>query len=180
MWAQVIAETSAGETTGDGRASGGDVFFASHPAPEEREQSLRGHAAALTRPGQTSGTATYRTRLRGLRATLFDDELRLRRFPKTSVIVQRMLADLPQDPDVHTFAGDLYRLRGDTGDDGRARTAYEQALALPDAPARTWRGYGLVLRRQGDRTAAATAFRHYLASAPDAADRALIESYIGV
>ncbi|MGQ9371707.1 M48 family metalloprotease [Azospirillum sp. ST 5-10] len=175
VWEQMVAEKKAADED-----SGAGLLFATHPGSEERMETLRQRADTLARPGQGTGTEAYRQALRGIRLTLFQDELRLRQFPRTLVLLDRMERELPQDADVHFFGGELYRLRDEGGDEARARAAYERALALPDAPPLAWRGYGLVLRAQGDRRAASDALRRYLEAVPDAPDRALIQSYIGV
>ena len=57
---------------------------------------------------------------------------------------------------------------------GRAREAYERALALDANYAPAYRGRGEVAERLGEPRAAASAYVDYLRKAPDAADRAVI------
>ena len=57
---------------------------------------------------------------------------------------------------------------------GRARTAYERALALDASYATAHRGLGEVAERLGEPRAAAAAYVEYLRKAPDAGDRAVV------
>ena len=57
---------------------------------------------------------------------------------------------------------------------GRAREAYERALALDANYAPAYRGRGEVAERLGEPRAAASAYVEYLRKAPDATDRAVI------
>jgi predicted Zn-dependent protease len=173
VWELLIAEQQA-----SGQETKRSVFFASHPEPEERQAVLKEQAAALSAPGQTDGASAYRTQLRGLRRSLFEDELRLRQFPRTLVLLDRLCADVPPDADIMHFYGETHRLRRADGDLNHARGWYERAVAAADPPPEAWRGLGLVLRDQGERPRAEEAFRRYLALARDAADRDLIQSYI--
>lgn len=173
VWEQLIAEQTA-----DGDELKGNVLFATHPESRERAETLRARAAGLAEPGQSDGTLSYTKKIRGIRAMMFEDELKLRRFSKTLVLLDRLAGDLPQDGDVQYFYGELYRLRDETGDPQRARTAYERAIAMPQPPAEAWRGLGLVLRKAGDRAGSHQALERYLLQAPNAPDRALIQSYM--
>lgn len=173
VWEQLIAEQQAiAEETNR------NVFFASHPDPEERQETLKAKAATLVQPRQTDGAASFRTALRGMRRTLFDDELRMRQFPRTLVLLDRLCADVPPDADVMHFYGEVHRHRAENGDLARARDWYERSVASPDAPPEAWRGLGLVLRQQGERERSAEALRRYVTLTPGARDRDLIQSYI--
>lgn len=183
-WTQMNAEQAAdrAEARAEGRTDrdeAGSVFLSTHPSNTEREHTLAGRAADLAAPGQREGADEHRRALQPLRLALFDDELRQRRFAATAVLLDRLLADQQGEADLHTASGDLHRLRAAPGDDAAARAAYETAIALPSPPATAWRGYGLLLRRQGEPARAEDALRRYLLLTPDAPDRALIQSYLG-
>jgi len=173
VWEQLIAEKKAMADEAER-----NLFFASHPEPEERQQTLSAKAASLAAPGQMDGAQAYRAQLRGLRRSLFEDELRLRQFPRTLVLLDRLSADVPPDADVMHFYGEVYRRRAENGDLDRARDWYERSVSQHDAPPEAWRGLGLVLRQQGERPRSADALQRYLTLAQNAPDRELIQSYI--
>lgn len=175
VWEQLVAEKKAMAEEAER-----NIFFASHPEPEERQAILKAKATGLAQPGQTDGAEPYRRNLRGLRRTLFEDELRMRQFPRTLVLLDQLCSDIPPDADIMHFYGEVHRLRAENGDLGRARGWYERSVATPDAPPEAWRGLGLVLRQQGERGPSAEAFQRYLSLAPRATDRDLIQSYIAL
>jgi Zn-dependent protease with chaperone function len=156
------------------------VFFATHPATDERIETLNTlvqKASALGR-AWTDGREAYVTAMHPLRATLLRDELRLRHFKRTQVLLERLLTIEPASGQLHFFQGELYRLRNDDGDAARALASYERALSLGGAPPETHRGAGLLRMRGGDRDGARAAFDRYLAEATEAEDRAMIQSYL--
>jgi beta-barrel assembly-enhancing protease len=173
VWEQMIAEQKADE-----ESRSGNLLFATHPGPEERLATLRRRSDELAAPGQADGAQSFRRQMRDIRMTLFQDELRLRRFPRTLVLLERLSLDVPPDGDILFFYGELYRLRDDKGDLLRAREAYERSIATADSPPQAFRGLGLVLRQQGERQYAQDVLQRYLTLVSDAPDRALIQSYI--
>jgi beta-barrel assembly-enhancing protease len=174
VWEQLIAEMAASE-----RPRERDVFFATHPAPEERAETLKSKAAGLETVGETF-EERYRTRLKKFRTTLFEDEVRLRQYGQSLKLFEMLGRDGQPDPELAYFTGEVYRQRNADGDAAKARDQYERALATADAPPETYRGLGLVHMRAGDQVRADEAFRQYLKLKPDADDRAIIRSYVQV
>jgi beta-barrel assembly-enhancing protease len=174
VWEQLIAEMAASE-----RPRERDVFFATHPAPEERAETLKSKAAGLETVGETF-EERYRTRLKKFRTTLFEDEVRLRQYGQSLKLFEMLGRDGQPDPELAYFTGEVYRQRNADGDAAKARDQYERALAMADAPPETYRGLGLVHMRAGDQVRADEAFRQYLKLKPDADDRAIIRSYVQV
>jgi beta-barrel assembly-enhancing protease len=155
-----------------------DPFFATHPAPEERFETLRALAGA--HPGRSGADVgrNYGERIRPLRPLLFADHLRLGRPGETIVVSEAHIA-IDASDGVALFAkAESLRTRDSEGDAPRAREAYEAAIATGRAPPEAHRGLGLVLRRMGETPAAAEAFRRYLKDAPNAVDRGVVESYL--
>ena len=156
------------------------IFFASHPPSEERVATLR----ELARKAHTSdrvwtnGREPYLTMMLPLRAALLRDELRLRDFARTQVLMERLLTAEPLSGQLHFFQGDLFRLRNDGDDLPRALASYEQALALGGAPPEAHRAAGLLLMRQGQKERARAAFGRYLTEAAEAEDKPMIQSYL--
>lgn len=156
------------------------IFFATHPPTEERIGTLKELAGKAYTPDRimTDGGQTHATILAPLRATLLRDELRLRDFARSQVLLERLLAGEPTSGQLHFFQGELYRLRGGDGDAARALASYERALTVGGAPPETNRAAGLLLMREGDKERARAAFDRYLTEAPGAEDRPMIQSYL--
>jgi regulator of sirC expression with transglutaminase-like and TPR domain len=126
----------------------------------------------------TDGRQAHMKAVRPLRATLLRDELRLRDFARTQVLLERLLAAEPASGQLHFFQGELYRLRNDHGDLARALESYERALVTGGAPPEANRAAGLLLMRRGEKEQARAAFDRYLIEAPEAEDKAMIHAYL--
>jgi predicted Zn-dependent protease len=165
VWAQLIAEYKAGSTERPRQ-----MFFATHPEPEERMAALR--KAAQTRGAATGERARerYLGKLSEIRGRLIGDELALRQYGRTEVVFERLLAQSPDDGMLWYAKGEVYRLRAGQGDTERARQAYGKALQTATAPPETYRSLMLVELKDGARDRAQAAFEEYLARKPQAAD----------
>jgi predicted Zn-dependent protease len=152
------------------------IFFSTHPAPEERADTLERRAAA-TQPG-TAGVEPYRAALASWRAALLGDELRLRRFERTQVLLERLRQGGTGLGELQYFQGEFHRLRAKPGDEEQAKAAYRKALQHPDVPAEAYRALGLQLLKSGDRQEAHRLLARYLELKPDAEDRAMVRSYL--
>ncbi|MDX1593766.1 MAG: M48 family metalloprotease [Gammaproteobacteria bacterium] len=171
VWEQLIEEMAHSTAERDR-----GVFFATHPAPEERVDTLRN--LARDRRGDTGmrGRERHREGLRQVRSLLLDDELALRQYGRSEALFARLL-DRDHDDGYLWFAkGEVHRLRGEEGDDALARAAYARAARAREAPPELHRSRGLVALRAGDDAAAREAFEAYLRLVPDAGDRAMIRS----
>jgi len=150
-------------------------IFATHPASEERRDRLT--QAALGQQDRRDGEA-YWAAVEAHRADWLEDEIGRRHYSQTQVLMTRLRA-LPQaTAESAYFMAEMYRRRGQAGDLERARDTYLQATDAADAPAASWRGLGLVLRQLDQPDAARAAWREYLRRAPDAEDKAMIESWL--
>lgn len=151
------------------------AIFASHPASlERRDRLIRASNAA----GGRRDAERYRALIEPLRAAWLEDEIGRRHYSQTEVLLGR-LATLPYPRgESDYFLAEMYRRRAHDGDLSRAEQAYRSALNAPDAPVAAWRGLGLVLRQQQRDREAAQVFARYLDSAPEAPDRAMIESWL--
>ncbi len=175
VWAQLIEERSA-----DPDPKSGGVLFATHPSSEERMQTLKTQAESFEKPGQDLFADRYRQALAPLRRTLFDDELRLRQYPRSLKLFEIIARTQGEDALVAFYSGEVYRLRHADGDRPQAIAAYERAQTLADCPVDVHRSLGLVHLQAGDRTAAERAFGEYLRLNPTANDRQMIQSYLTV
>jgi predicted Zn-dependent protease len=165
VWTQLIAEFKAG-TAEQSRP----IFFATHPAPEERMAALR--KAAETR-GATTGERDrerYIGKLSEVRGRLIGDELALRQYGRSEVVFDRLLAQSPDDGVLWYAKGEVYRLRDGQGDTERAREAYGKALQTATAPPETYRSLMRVELKAGARDRAQAAFDEYLSRRPQAPD----------
>lgn len=150
-------------------------IFATHPATAERRDRLM---AATHTDGGEAREAEFRGVVATLREDWLEDEVARRHWRQSEVLLARLAGLHYQPALVERYRGELYRRRAAPGDAERAEMAYRAALASAPGDARSWRGLGLVLRQQGRGDEAREAFRRYLEAAPDAEDRAMIESWL--
>lgn len=155
----------------------GFIFFASHPPSDERRDTLAELATATAGKGRR-GAEAFRRLTAGHRLAWLRDELRLRDYARMEVLTAHLLESGDAPGAVHFLRGELHRLRGEEGDDGKAVAAYYAALKTRQAPAETYRSLGLVLWSMEKPREAQSAFRHYLRRRPKADDRAMVEDYI--
>jgi predicted Zn-dependent protease len=156
------------------------IFFATHPSTQERFETLRELAAARPRPTRPAPAepSSHRAIVESHADAWLADELQKREYAANLVLLDR-LGEAGAAPGLLGFyRAEVYRLRGEEGDDLRAVGAYRDAIALGDAPAQTHRSLGLVLWRAGRNAEARQAFEAYLAAAPDADDREMVASYL--
>jgi predicted Zn-dependent protease len=173
LWEQLIAEQAADKDKPER-----SVFFATHPTHEERMRTLREKAEATPAAGAQSFAERYRRQLAGMRGQFLQDDLKLREYDRSIVLMQQIAAADGEDGELAYFSGEIYRLR-DKGDDGAtARAAFERALGLPNCPPETYRSLGLVQLRTGEAGKANVSFARYLELRPDATDREMIRSYM--
>jgi tetratricopeptide (TPR) repeat protein len=152
-------------------------MFASHPASEERSAKLRALAGALPEKSRAEPDRLA-VALKKLRGDLLADELRLRQYGQTEIMLTRRIQETGGDGWLHFALAEVYRLRDQEGDLTRALDQYARAKNDAEAPAEAHRGEGLVRRRMGDHASASEAFRRYLDAAPNAPDRAVIQPYV--
>ena len=187
IWSQLGAEMDATAKErrhrSDRNRNGG--IFATHPRSSDR----MGRLAQLAReavPEDAStlfrGTTEYREALAEWWPQLIDDQIALKDFGGTEYLLATLAGDDPLGwtGDLLYARGELYRARAEDGDFARAAEFYRQAIATGDTPAQSWRGLGLSLMRDGQRTEGQAALRSYLDLAPDAPDAALLASMAGM
>ena len=172
IWHRLIAEIEAADED-----RGGSIFFASHPAPEERAETLEKLAADSYAKGDTH-EARYLEAILPIRGALFRDELRTRRFDRLQVVLDYHFETGANIGELHYIQGELYRLRGEDGDEALAIEAYRQALTEDGAPPEADRDLGLILMRKQQSGEARSHLQAYLEAAPDAEDHAMVRSYI--
>jgi len=174
IWRQVVREDEA-----DRYRAFRTIYFATHPTPRERLETLDLLARGTRTERRESGAERYRAIMKPRRLDWLRDELALRRFDRMEILLATLVEDEPAAGDLRYMQGEVYRLRGDPGDEAKALDAFRAAAAAEAPPAETHRSLGLVLRRTGERAAADAAFADYLRLKPAAEDRAMIEALIG-
>ena len=172
VWRRLIAEAKAADDD-----IGSSVFFASHPAPEERAEILDKLAEESAAKGKTH-EARYLEAILPIRKELFRDELRSRRFDRLQVVLDQHFETGARVGELHYIQAELYRLRRRDGDEALAIDAYRLALTEDGAPPESHRDLGLMLMKKQQTGEARNHLRAYLAAAPEAEDRAMVQSYI--
>jgi len=174
IWQQLIDETSADP---ENEASAGSILFATHPAPVDRLDKLKGLVQAMPPDGQT-GEAAFVEAVHPVRRDLLHDEMKRRRPGETLVLLDRLIGEGTGDGDLLFFKGEALRLRNANGDPEKALAAYQLAAQSANPPAELFRSMGLVQRRAGQNEGARQSFRIYLQRKPDAEDAELIRTYL--
>ncbi|HUJ42822.1 MAG TPA: M48 family metalloprotease [Opitutaceae bacterium] len=155
-------------------------FFGSHPRLTERIASFEQLIAALPaarRAGRTDAEA-YAAILPRVLVANAEAALRAGDYEAACTCAEHALALGPDDAGAALQFAEVFRKRGAEGDAVKALHLFRELTGRhPDLP-EAQRGLGLVLFKSGDRSAAAAAFRRYLALRPAADDRAYIESFL--
>lgn len=169
VWEQLIGELKA--STAD---QTNDVFFASHPAPDERLATLK----AAARSAGERYRSRYRDSTSSVRPMLIRDELRLRQYGRSDKLFDLLLADDPSDADLWFAKGEVARLRGNAGDAHRARDAYLSSVRTGSAPPEVYRALVQVELAAGQREDASRWLDRYLEARPDASDREALRALV--
>lgn len=156
------------------------IFLSTHPSSKERVENLRQRASAASEPegGWDVGTERYNRVVGPLRFELFRDELRLRRFPATQVLLDRSLEAGRPVSEIKYFQGELYGAKAEEGDTSKAETAYRECLDYPEAPSQAYRELAMIYMKSGRGKQAVPLFKTYLEREPDAFDRDMVNAYI--
>lgn len=156
-------------------------FFGSHPRLEERIASYKTLIDGIPAGRRANAVlefepyAPHRLRILPLNA---EAALQSGDIDGALMDVRSGLALSAGAPSLLLIEADCLRRRRTNDDLARARDIYRQLTADHPGIAPAWRGLGLVAERQGDRPAAATAYRRYLELAPGASDRELITALL--
>lgn len=174
LWQALIKERDAEKERGPW------LFFATHPPSEERIDTLNRRANASTEAGKSGllGREPYLAATRPWRGRLLRDELRQRRFARSQVVLDRLLESGTGLGELYYFQGELHRLRGEQGDQEKAKAAYRQALQYENAPAEAYRALGFLCLKSDQKQQAQAFLRRYLELRPEAEDRAMVRTYL--
>ena len=154
------------------------IFFATHPRTDERVDTLREKADGLDTQGHKRETDEFLEITRAHRLDWLHDELRIRRYGATEVLLERLLARGEPAGELNFLLGEVYRLRGDDDDGPKAIAAYTEAISTGQEPVETHRSLGLVYWKNGEIANARRSFERYMSDAPEAEDRDMVEVYL--
>jgi beta-barrel assembly-enhancing protease len=174
-WQQLIEEVEASARMRKKRPNRGYSLFATHPAPAERMTDLRASAQEV-RGGTGEGArnrARYLQAVGEHRARFLDDQVKLND-PGASLYIIQNLAKDGWNGLLRYYEAEIWRLRGEKGDDIRAAQGYAAAVTLPDAPPEAWRAHGYAQLKAGRPEEGKQALGRYLAMAPRAKDAAMV------
>lgn len=173
VWNNLLEETKARTGKEPGQTS---PLFATHPPSPERRETLAEYARNL--PGGDKGDEAYRRQTVRFIDTWLEDEVKRGQHNESLVLLTRLLERPDVAPLVRAQRGEVYRLRGEAGDQERALEDYRIALQASQPLPSAWRGIGLVTRQRGERDTAIQAFDHYLELSPEAPDAGFIKHYL--
>ena len=156
------------------------LFLSTHPSPGERVETLRQRAIDTTEPatGWYTGNESYNAIVDPLRFELMRDELRLRQFAATQILLDRAKEAGRPAAEISFFQAELYNARSEKGDTLKAEQSYRESLSHADAPPDAYRELAIIYMKSGRGQQAVPLFETYLAKRPDAFDRSMVEAYI--
>jgi predicted Zn-dependent protease len=172
VWDNLLQELKV--TGGKDAGKSGDIFD-THPTSAGRRDEL---LALAGNDGGDKGEARYRKAIAPMRLGWLHDEIKRGQYEESLVLFERMVGHDADDAEALYARGEIYRLRGDRGDAERALADLDRASRLRKPPAEAFRSLGLLHQQRNETVAAAQAFQSYLAQAPQAADAAMVRSYL--
>lgn len=175
LWREVEAEEKA-----DPHKKEEFSFTKTHPDTAERLVTMEKRAAEAEpkRQDWSVGREAYQAAMQPFRTQWLDEDLALGDYEQSITLLDTLLGDSPNSGVLQYYLGEAYRRRNADGDAQKALDAYHAAVAAGDAPTAVYRGLGLTAMKTGDKAAARDAFQKYLAAAPAADDRSMIEYYL--
>jgi tetratricopeptide (TPR) repeat protein len=106
------------------------------------------------------------------------EEVKRGQHEETLALLTRLTTRMPSQSLYVTARAETYRLRGKDDDLEQAIADYKRAMAMDGASADAYRGLGMIQRLRKQPTQARENLLRYLELAPDAADAAMIKSYV--
>ncbi len=178
-WDQLLTELEWSAKERRKRVDRGYSLFSTHPAPRERLKDLAISAQELTVSGRSydRGRERYLQAIAPIRASLFDDQVKLNDPGASQYIVETLARDGWNGVLLFNRA-EIFRLREGIQNQQAAALNYAQAVTYPDAPADAWRWHGVMLMKQGKMAEGRTALQRYLAMAPSAPDAPFVRQMI--
>jgi predicted Zn-dependent protease len=172
VWSNLALEVKARPNGDPSRTP----LFATHPAIEERQQALVALAEAA--PGGATNAEAWQQAVRPFLRDWLNEEVRRGQHDESIALLTRMIANVRAQPEYLYARGEVVRLRAKDGDFDAALADYTAAIALGGEPPETHRGLGMIQRARNKLPEAKTSLQRYIELAPDAADSAMIKSYL--
>lgn len=164
------------------KARGGDNPFsmspmlATHPAPEERQETLA--QLAKTASGGVTNEAQWRDKMKPFLREWLMEEVRRGQHEESIALLTRMIGSSPAQADFAYARGEVYRLRAQENDLDAAIADYQLAVRVGGEPPETHRGLGAIYRLRNQAAEARVSFERYLKLAPNAPDISMIRNYM--
>lgn len=152
------------------------IYFASHPAPKERHEALKKLGERVVDKGRSYslGTERFQENILSHQMEHLRDELNLRNFGKTEWLLDTLIRRGDNLCELHFCKGELYRLRGEDGDNEKALQEYEIAAQMGSPPPETYRAMGLIYMKDNRKEEAVNAFNTYLELSSEPSDEQMI------
>ncbi|GGY78044.1 hypothetical protein GCM10011613_23290 [Cellvibrio zantedeschiae] len=165
------------ETKNDKSKEKESVFFASHPKSADRMTILAKKAQELRDTGRQYETkqSEYVANIIPYYFDFMSNHLELQDLGRTQVMLERQSAAGFPSADIAFFYGELAKLQ--TDNDAIAIEQYKKSISFPLHPAAAYRELGYLLTKSNSPDAK-NYLEHYLAVAPNATDKDMVQYYI--
>jgi tetratricopeptide (TPR) repeat protein len=172
-WRYLVEEQKRSDFEKTRREEARGSIFRTHPLTSERIATL--DRLAQAKSGGDAGTERFRAVTASHLGAWLKQDLRRRDFGQSLFLMERLIANGHAPGVVHFYQAEAYRLRHKAGDEALALENYEQAARHADVPPAAFRELGHAYWRKGDKQRADASLRQYLALAPGAEDRLIVE-----
>ncbi|KXU32963.1 peptidase M48 [Sphingobium sp. 22B] len=152
------------------------AFFSTHPTNLDRATYLAALSADVA--AKPEGAESYSAALAKWLPDFLSDQMKLNDFGGTEYLLSSLAGEHWTAPLLFARA-ELYRQRGNPRDLAAAADFYRSALAADPGLAEGWRGLGLCLMRNRQRTEGADALKNYIRLRPQAADIPMLQTMTG-
>jgi predicted Zn-dependent protease len=172
VWENLLLELKA-KPGGDPTRT--NPLFATHPAAEERMETLRSLANGA--PDGETNEATWQLQTARFRREWLYDEVKRGQHEESLALLTRKIAVAPGQPEFLYARAEIYRSRAAQNDLDAAMNDYRAAVQ-GGGPAESHRGMGMVYRVRNLAPEARTSFQRYLELLPDAPDVPMIKTFV--
>ena len=178
VWRHLIEERMASAKERDKKYKDRALSaYSTHPPSGDRMEDLAETAADFSRRGAAGSASERREEWRRAIAphfnSLLEEQVKLNDPGASLYLIERHARD-GWTGVLRYYEGEVYRLRGQSGDDVRAAQAYRAAVAFADVPPEAWRADGYALIKSGQRDEGRQALSRYLELRPNAKDAAMV------